>query len=114
MSILVIKKEPTDLKTGTGNPQRIDFVDDFALSKELEENLGPNYCKIRHPTLKNVLLLYSRKPGLTNNFRLGYNGDYIKGTVYFISNTHISLTEKLCDEIIHSLHCYIIKKEYIK
>lgn len=114
MSILVLKKEPTDLKTGAGQPVRVDFKDDYALSNEINETLGPDYCKIRHPTLKSVLLLYSCKPGLVNNFRLGYNGDYIKGTVYFISNTHISLTEKQCDEIIHSFHCYIIKKEYIK
>ncbi len=113
-SILVIKKEPTDLKLGTGNPTRIDFKDDFTLSEELEKTLGPDYAKIRHPTLKSVLILYSRKPNQVNNFRLGYNGEYIKGTVYFISNTHISLTERQCDEIIHSLHCYIIKKEYLK
>lgn len=113
-SILVIKKEPTDMKTGLGQPTRVDFKDEFELSKDIESTIGPDFCKIRHPTLKSVFILYSRQSGLTNNFRLGYNGEYIKGTVYFVSSSHISLTEKQCDEIIHSLHCYIIKKEYIK
>ena len=112
---LVLRKEPSEVckKSGFQTYQRKYFDSRKQLQEQLHEEFGENILNIRHPTLQNVLILYSNKPGQKSNFRLSPRGEMIKGTVYFVSNVDISLSETDCDKIIRNMNFYTISKEYI-
>lgn len=111
---LVLKKTPKQINdTNSGLCERISFKDKEEFINALHAELGPVICKVRHPTIDNVIICYSQNSKAIGNFRLSYSGDWLHGAVYFVKSNGEQLTEELCNKIISSIKRYIITKEYI-
>lgn len=111
--MLILKKNPSVVNETNTSWERKYFDSKDGVINEIHSTIGTQLFQVRHPTLKNVTIIYADKSNKINNFRLSYNGQWIKGVVYFVNSEGKSLTEEDCDKVIHSMKRYIITKEYI-
>lgn len=113
--ITVLKKTPAIINEfESGKIERITYNSKEQLISEIKETFS-NYeiIKISHPTVPAVYICYSSKPGEQSNFRIGINGNWIRGTAFFVGKD-LDLSEEQCDRVIHSLKKFLIRKEYLE